>query len=104
MPDLTDEQRREIHRRIFGASGKEFDREQLEIYAAQLRAEHHDEYLGYALELMLAGWTMNESPYPTGDVMGFYWRRPPRPGTRDRKGRLFRSTDQAYKALKSGGQ
>lgn len=100
MSNLSDEERRIISERIFGKDGNDFDRQQLEIYAAKLEAEHHDTYLGLAIELMLAGWTMNESPYPKGDVMGFYWRRPKRPGTRDRKGKLFRSTDQAINALR----
>lgn len=101
MKTLSDADRAKIHARIFGKDGNDFDREQLEIYAAQLRAEHNDVYLGYAIELMLAGWTMNESPYPKGAVMGFYWRRPKREGTRDRKGKLFRSTDQAYRAMRA---
>ena len=99
MAELNEEQRQKIRSRIFGADGSSFDKEQLEIYAAQLQAEHNDVYLGAAIELMLAGWTMTESPFPKGDIMGFYWRRPVRPGTRDRKGKMFRSTDQAYKAL-----
>ncbi len=101
MSNLSDEERRIISARIFGPTNNAFDREQLEIYAAKLEAEHHEQYLGYAIELMLAGWTMTDSPYPKGDVMGFFWRRPKRHGSKDRKGKLYRSTDQAINALRS---
>lgn len=60
-----------------------------------------------AIELWTAGWT-SEDPNPqlrkSGDfwlqcqTMSLYWRRPPR--TKHRKGRLFLSTNQAWRAMK----
>lgn len=55
--------------------------------------------------LMDAGWKfelpeiVNNTPYET-EPWQWYWRRPAK-GNR-KKGRLFRSTNQAYNALKRG--
>jgi hypothetical protein len=69
-------------------------RDLLEEEARKVGVEIEDRYLIMAGELMLAGWT------PEFEVqmqcMSWYWRRPKRvPWSR---GKLFRSTDQAWNA------
>lgn len=96
---MSEDERRKINREIFGADGKTFNREALERYAAQLRAEQEDRDFDLAIELWLAGWT--SEPIRDGlPIMSWYWRRPPR-GKRKR-GRLFLSTSQALNALRRG--
>jgi hypothetical protein len=102
---MTEQERSEASRRIWGEDGKSFDREMLDIYARAAYKESNDAQMEKALELSAAGWAPElhdgHTPHPfTGQVsvMSWYWRRPgKRPG---KPGRLFRSTDQAYNALK----
>lgn len=71
---------------------------QLEAHIDQCQAANartvYDGDLEQAAALKLAGWTP-EPVTPHSMIMSWYWRRPgPRGGT------VFRSTSQAYNALK----
>ncbi len=59
----------------------------------------NEEDMDKATELWLAGW-ISETPYESQKyaVMSWYWRRPPK--TKNRPGRRFLSTQQAYNAMK----
>lgn len=58
----------------------------------------YDGDLEQAAALKKAGWVA-ESPYPHAPLMSWFWRSPgPRGGT------LYRSTNQAFLALKKGHQ
>jgi hypothetical protein len=61
--------------------------------------QRNDKDIDKATELWLAGW-VSETPYPSQRhaVMSWYWRRPPR--TKNRPGRRYLSTNQAYNAMK----
>lgn len=49
-----------------------------------------------------AGWTAETPHASQEDIMSYYWRRPgKKPG---KKGRLFLSTDQAYRHLLKSNQ
>jgi hypothetical protein len=94
---MTDAERQEMNRLIWGEDGNHFDREMFDIFVAKMKEEHRDQYFGIAIELWMAGWK-SEPLREHMDVMSWYWRRPPRPGRK--KGRLFLSTDQAYRQMR----
>lgn len=73
----------------------------LKLCGKALMENQNDRDMDQAIELWLAGWT-SETPYECQKlmVMSWYWRRPPR--TKNRPGRLYLSTQQAYNALKRG--
>jgi hypothetical protein len=62
----------------------------------KIMAKMEDRYLVMAGELMLAGWKP-EYDRPDTRCMAWCWRRPPK--TAWTRGRLFRSTDQAWNAM-----
>lgn len=65
------------------------------------REESHEECLEtQCYELMMAGWTVE--PNKREDAWAWKWRRPAR--TKHRPGRLYLSTNQAYRALKRENQ
>jgi len=71
-----------------------------EVYAryqrSQQRQKSYDEQ--QMLALLAAGWQPEwEQTATAHSVMSWYWRRPPR--RKSSKGRLFVSTEQAYRAL-----
>lgn len=93
---MSEEERQQLQREIFGEDGKTFNKPAFDRYVARLKAEHEDEYFGKAIELWLAGWK-SEPCRPDLQIMSWYWRRPPI-GNR-KHGRLFYSTDQAYRQM-----
>ena len=72
-------------KRLFDAVGREIKRE----------AEKRDK--AQAWDLIHAGWRF-EVPGDTSDVMSWYWRSPPR--RKGSGGKLHRSTNQAWRAMK----
>lgn len=95
--EMTPEEREELLRKLFGWNLQEFNKESFDEYVQKLKEEHEDEYLGKAIELMMAGWTA-EPIRKDLLIMSWYWRRPAKKGRS--KGRLFLSTDQALNNLK----
>jgi hypothetical protein len=92
---MTPDERENLRQRVF--SGDKVDEEALRKLAEDYREEAREKDLGKAIELWMAEWRS----YPQADkaeIMSWYWRRPPKPGRK--KGRLFTSTDQAYRALR----
>lgn len=78
------------------------DREKLELAAMQSAIESDAEEMEKALELSAAGWEAQKPSPPAGDtfwhqqrVMSWKWRRPGKRG-----GRLFLSTNQAWRHLR----
>ena len=63
--------------------------------------EHKLQYMAKADDLFAAGWSpvWNQTG-AAPDLMSWYWRRPP--VGRRKHGRLFKSTDQAWNALRRG--
>jgi len=91
--------------KVFNKDGS-LDQEMLEIAARASHQARNEKDMEKALELSRAGWTPEltdaHTPHPyTGcvDVMSWFWRSPPH--TKTKKGKLYRSTEQAWKALKN---
>ena len=107
MSDMSPEEREAIRVRLFGEDGKQFDPEMLDIEARRGFFESEAEEMEKALELTAAGWSAEitdaHTPHPfkgSVAVMSWFWRRPSRrPG---KPGKLYRSTNQAFRAYKRG--
>ncbi len=90
---MTDSEREELARRLFGWNGEEPNHEEIAAYGREIAEAEEERYLGLALELWLEGWTAE--PVRNGlPIMSWAWRRPGKRG-----GRRFASTDQAYRNL-----
>lgn len=73
----------------------------LDLVAAATREEMNERDMDQAIDLWLSGWK-SETPSSTQvDVMSWYWRSPAKTGRA--KGRLYRSTNQAWRALRRMG-
>lgn len=92
---MTPEERENLRKQVF--SGDKVDKEALRQLANDWREEARDKDFGKAIELWMAEWTSYPQS-PKHEIMSWYWRRPPRPGRK--KGRLYLSTDQAYRAMR----
>lgn len=90
---FTKEQIREVLFELHDEHSREF----LDLLAIAGMEERNTRDMDKAYELWFSGWT-SEPQTPTSQVMSWYWRRPPR--TKNRPGRRYLSTDQAYNAMK----